>query len=260
MSAHLWPQPDKVALAGDWHGAADDAVRVIEQAASHGAQWVIQLGDFGFWQYPESDYLDAIQDACTRNSVQVGWIDGNHERYPLIRQLLSTPDSRIRAHPLRESVYYLPRGFRWSWRGRMWVAVGGATSLNRPRRAEGRDWWPDEELTEQEADWIGDGGHADVMLSHDGPACTHPRFPKDVRWPQGELVRAQRHRDRLQRVMDRVQPLMAVHGHFHLEYVERVTRAWGASIVICLDHGASGGQHWILLDPKTLQFSVPRTR
>lgn len=260
MPIQLWPQPNKVALAGDWHGNADDAVRVIDQAAASGAQWVIQLGDFGFWQYPQSSYLDALQHACERNNVRLGWIDGNRERYPLIRQLMATPDARIRAHPVRPFVYYLPRGYRWMWRGRMWVAVGGATSLDRSRRHPGTDWWPEEELTEQEADWIGDAGHADVMLSHDGPACTHPNFPRGAVWPRAELQRAQRHRERLQRVMDKVQPLMAVHGHFHLEYVERVTRGWGASIVICLDHGGSTGQHWVLLDTRTLQFSVPDGR
>lgn len=260
MRTPLRPEPRTVVLAGDWHECAADAVRVITKSAECGAEWVIQLGDFGFWSYPTSPYLDAIEIACMATGVRVAWIDGNHERYTLLTGkggILDQPDAQHHAHRVRQHVYYLPRGYRWTWHGKTWLALGGATSLDRNMRTEWISWFKEEEITEQQADYAIGGGPVDVLICHDGPASTNPKFPP-IAWPRSELIRAQHHRNRLQRVMDGVKPQLVAHGHFHLSYVERVQRDWGAALVIGLDHAGSRGTHMILLDTETLTWQVPQ--
>jgi predicted phosphodiesterase len=259
MVTSLRPEPRRVALAGDWHGVTNDAVRAIHVAADSGANWLVQLGDFGFWEYPESAYLDAIQNACETAHVRVAWIDGNHERFPLIDDITRVkPSPHPHAVAVRPRVYYLPRGFRWTWQGHRWLAVGGATSLDRGRRLEGVDWWPDEEISHREVAAIIADGHADVMVCHDGPASTTPKFDPFAVWPPAELARAQQHRQRVQRIMDAAQPEIVLHGHFHLSYVQRVRRPWGASLVIGLDHGGRhGSNHMVVLDAFDLTWQEP---
>jgi hypothetical protein len=78
----------------------------------------------------------------------------------------------------RGRLYHLPRGYRWKWHGRRWLACGGGVSLDRACRRGGIDWWPQEEISDlQEAALIG-AGVADVMVCHDCPAAVAHSFPR----------------------------------------------------------------------------------
>jgi hypothetical protein len=48
-------------------------------------------------------------------------------------------------------IWHLPRGHRWRWHGRDWLALGGAVSLDRGVRTAGVNWWPEEEITWRQA-------------------------------------------------------------------------------------------------------------
>ena len=59
----------------------------------------------------------------------------------------------------------LLREYRWTWHGRTWLALGGGVSLDKAGRAKGRDWWPQEEITDDQERAVIDAGHANVMVT-----------------------------------------------------------------------------------------------
>ena len=103
------------------------------------------------------------------------FIDGNHEDFSLLAELASRAVAGARV-AVRPNIFHLPRGHRWQWHGRTWLACGGGVSLDKAARAEGSDWWPQEEITAQEAAMIA-GGPADVMVCHDCPSGVAHAFP-----------------------------------------------------------------------------------
>jgi hypothetical protein len=101
-----------------------------------------------------------------------------------------------------------------------WLALGGAYSVDQHKRTEGRDWWPEEVLTEDDAGIAMDGGRVDVMLTHDSPDGTDlgAKLPPNPYFPE-HLEGAQRHRKLLGRVVDEVCPQVLFHGHYHVEHL-----------------------------------------
>jgi Calcineurin-like phosphoesterase len=213
------PDPAVLMLAGDWHGNAFWARRVIAHAASLDVDTILQLGDFGYWvDDPETDaYLAAVDDELRTAGIRLFWLDGNHE------------DHTRRAEwgdPARyPNLTYLPRGFRWNWWGRTWMSVGGATSVDKRLRVEGESWWPGEELTDADVEHAMREGDVDVIVSHDCPRGVDipgvgPDTKSGVRgnWPPDILEGAQRHRDKLAQICRATQPSRLFHGHYHIGY------------------------------------------
>jgi hypothetical protein len=230
------PDPRHVLIAGDWHGNLDWALHVLDEAdklftrASEPRRIVIQLGDFGFRPAPANPDLQALNAALRERGMELWFIDGNHDYHPDLRAATVLEHSfdnypvgsaRLLGH---HRIRYLPRGTRWSWAGRTWLAVGGAASVDRLARTEGVDWWPEEEITaEQEAAVIA-AGPADVLLSHDCPDSLVP-FDKMMtleemryNYPHWipELPRARAHSARLERIVSATGVSRIFHGHYHV--------------------------------------------
>jgi hypothetical protein len=229
------PDPRFVLIAGDWHGNLPWALHVIDRAdklfthIGEPSKIIIQLGDFGFRPTPANPDLLQMNDALAERGMELWWIDGNHEFHPDLRALqdFSSQFDDLRTRKITGihlpgllRIRYLPRGTRWTWAGKRWLAVGGAASVDRRMRTEGVNWWPEEELTTQEADAICASGSADVLLSHDCPDAWLPweRLgpPADSWIP--ELPRARAHSRRLERIARSVGVRRAFHGHYHIEH------------------------------------------
>ncbi|WP_301123570.1 hypothetical protein [Mycolicibacterium fortuitum] len=133
------PGPGTVMIAGDWHGNTGWATALIISAGVRGIKVVVQLGDFGFWTpgRRSDDYLDGIETACARHGVTVLWLDGNHECFDALYELPIDPETGLRQ--IRPHIFHLPRGLRWRWHGKTWMALGGAHSVDRPDRKPGRE-------------------------------------------------------------------------------------------------------------------------
>lgn len=206
-------------LAGDWHGDAAWARHVIRHVpvGANGRRLIIQLGDFGVWPGQSGTrYLDSVAAELAEANATCFFVDGNHEDFP---QLARYPIRRDGLREVRPRLFHLPRGTRWTWKGIRFLALGGATSLDRPWRTAGVDWWPDEELTRADLARAIGGGACDVMLTHDAPSGIDvPGLPPTSTWQPAEVERAHRHRDLLREVVDAVQPKGLVHGHFHSRY------------------------------------------
>lgn len=223
-------EPQFVVLAGDWHGnhswvlnyAIPEADRLLTEAGET-RKIIIQLGDFGFRLAPGepgSAWTYQISLALDRRGMELWWIDGNHEFWPEILQLVDADGNGNWDSPgirIMPSVQYLPRGTRWTWHGKTWLAVGGAVSVDKLLRSEGVSWWPEEEIAPVHADAIIAGGHADVLLSHDVPACWFPPHlppPQDVWRPV--LPQARAHSRLLERIARGTGVSRNFHGHYHI--------------------------------------------
>jgi len=252
-------------VAGDWHGNQEWALHVIRRVpqllAAERTRMILQLGDFGIWPGPAGKrYLDAISAVLQQVDAQLWFIDGNHEDFPQLAQAAravggKVADGRVR---LRPRVYHLPRGHRWAWRDRTWLACGGGVSLDKAGRTEGMNWWPHEEITGGQEAAVIAGGHADVLVSHDCPSGVDHSFPRPPSWwAAADLTRNDAHRERLQRIADAVRPVHMMHGHLHRAYQRCCDFGYGPVQVTGL---ATDGllRNFAVLDTETMAWNIRR--
>lgn len=216
------PDPGHVILAGDWHGNTNWVCNYVIPAAYDkfeelGAQRriIIQLGDFGFSPASYGEDIPILHSFLAKRGMELWWIDGNHEEWPAIRELVRTSPPEAVMLPGGSSIRYLPRGTRWTWHGRTWLAVGGAVSVDRLLRKEGVSWFQDEEITDAEEERIISGGPADVLLSHDVPECWLPELPAPAAAWEPMLPLAHEHSRRLERIAVAAGVTRVFHGHYH---------------------------------------------
>ena len=162
---HRAGEPRTLLLTGDVHGNASwwrDAV--FPALKRTGADVVVQVGDFGLWPGPQGQaYLDWLQSAVVSDGggdtlpedaqPDILWLDGNHEDFD---QLEATAPRHDGLRAVRPNIVHLPRGYRWTWRGVRFMAVGGAVSMDRAFRREGTSWWPQEQLGDGDVERIGE--------------------------------------------------------------------------------------------------------
>ncbi|MEB3023043.1 MULTISPECIES: metallophosphoesterase family protein [Mycolicibacter] len=215
------PGPDRIVVAGDWDGNTGRACLVIWYAGTRNIPLVLQLGDFGFWTPGEEteSYLDAVEASCAEHGVQVICLDGNHEFFPALYALPVSPETGMR--PLRPHVHHLPRGLRWRWHGKTWMALGGAHSVDRLQRSEGRSWWKDEHLTQADVERAITPGPVDVIVSHDAPDGVLVPGLRPDQFPASELATAEWHRRQVGTVVYATTPQLLLHGHYHVRYTGR---------------------------------------
>lgn len=209
-------QVEQIALAGDWHGSVSFALNAVH--ATPRASVVLHLGDFGYRF--RSDYLTELNDFLGERQQILMFIDGNHENFDWLE---AQPVAEDGVRRLTERIWHLPRGFRWEWSGRRFLALGGAISIDRPQRVPGNSWWSQEAITDTQATEAVQGGLTDILLTHDCPAgvCI-PDLPDEASIGGPELLAAQQHRHKLYRVVASVHPRYLWHGHYHVNYLDRL--------------------------------------
>jgi ribulose-5-phosphate 4-epimerase/fuculose-1-phosphate aldolase len=243
--------PDRIGVAGDWHGNTAWATRAVRKMAvllpSSAPRVIVHLGDFGIWPGPDGrEYLSEVTAALAEADAELWFVDGNHEDFSQLARLRPGPDGRS---PVTERIWYLPRGHRWRWHGREWLALGGAVSVDRALRTAGVDWWPEEEITWRQAGAVIDAGHADVMVTHDCPAGVPHTFPPPPRqWAAADLRRSEAHRGLLREVVLSVEPRWLMHGHLHMGYQRTVDLGRGPVEITGLDRDGAEHSNWAILD------------
>jgi hypothetical protein len=185
-------------IIGDVHGIYSQYLNLIKKA-----DFSVQLGDMGF------DYsnLGSIDPVAHR------FVPGNHENY----------------HNLP------PHAFQADW-GQVsmgvldFVYIRGAYSVDKMYRIEGRNWWPEEEMT-----WA--SGHQLVeaiamlqpkyILSHDCPTVCLEAGVTTNEWK----IRPSHTSQILQAVWEVWQPDHWIFGHHHHDWIERL----GKTRFVCLN-------------------------
>ncbi|BDD84457.1 hypothetical protein TPB0596_42200 [Tsukamurella pulmonis] len=245
--------PDLVAISGDWHGNTAWAVHVVHQAAKRGVDVIVQVGDFGLWPGKWGiEYLDELNRALDDAGVELMWVDGNHDDHDQLAKWPLTDG----VHQIRPRITHLPRGHRWSWHGKTWLALGGAVSIDRARRIPTRTWWSEEVTTDDDVARCVVGGPAHVMICHDSPegAGVLTEHLREFGFPLRPEIQADcdNNRELVRRVLDAVQPELLAHGHYHWRYSDQV----GSTRVEGLDaDGDLLAQNVLLVDPRTLEVS-----
>lgn len=240
-----------VLITGDLHGNTKHALTLVQVAARNDCARMFVVGDFGAWEHVHSGrrYFDVVNKAAKRAGVTVYFLDGNHDKSSLLHELYDDQRDDEGFLVCRKHLRYAPRGHRWTWDGTTFAAFGGARStdkgwrLAREARKEeqaakrrgygsartpvtaGTLWFPEEEMTDDELDALlsADAAPVDILLTHDKPRATRPKFNRKNK---PECFPNQ---DRIQRVVETLHPALHLHGHLHYRYTDTIP---------------SGGDHW----------------
>jgi hypothetical protein len=225
------PEPSRLMLAGDWHGGRHQAERAIEAAAKDGVDAIIHLGDFGYWPAWEEHtssqtgpcaFSARVRGWAEEAGIPLYWLDGNHENHDAL-------------HPGQGNQWlrHLPRGHRWQWWGKTWMAIGGGVSVDKKFRTQGDDWFPEETLTPEQWEHCMREGDVSIVVSHDCPSGVlipgvHA-LQKQGKTPEGDILPApwfpieqlhesEAHRGLLGDIADEKDPAYWFHGHYHTRY------------------------------------------
>jgi hypothetical protein len=268
-------EPALIGIAGDWHRHTAWAVDSIDQMCQclPEPRIILHAGDLGAdrddgtheWMGrtgTHAVFLDEISRALARRKAELWFTKGNHEDHSLLQDcLMSADQGMIEIVP---GVRWLTQGYRWRWHGRTWLALGGAASVDRYLRQEGvpgmqhgaEAWWPGEEITAMEEAMTIAAGKAEVMLTHDAP-CDAPLElirPVPRAW-EPAMPAAQAHREKMQRICEKVRPEYFFHGHYHQYRVSQVQAAWGPCRFTSLSLNGDE-QNWGILDIRTMQWHL----
>lgn len=206
----------EIAFLGDVHARMNALETAMQNCARRGIDTLLQVGDF--WLYTEKDLTkfnrvrDRIEDQFGV-LVDVHFIDGNHENFDLLGDTAVTKE-------MTPFMTYHGRGDIFTIKDVTIATFGGAVSIDKFLRTEGRDWWPQEKPAASEyyhaAQRLGEyGGDIDVFVSHDCPESMSHIFEV---LPH---VESQQVRLGLDNLYNLIQSPYIVHGHWH---VPRATR------------------------------------
>ncbi len=136
-------------IYGDLHRHIDldPLIKHTKEEGATSDDVLIILGDFGgVWSSEEEDneFLKHLVDVVPYKHIL--FIDGNHENFdrlnkmPIV-EMYGSPTHEV----LKDKIYHLMRGYKYTIEGKTFFAMGGASSIDRHLRTEGVDWWADEQ-------------------------------------------------------------------------------------------------------------------
>lgn len=204
--------PRPFAVAGDWHGDLAWAVITARSAAREGVTTLLHVGDFGLdWPGPKrARYEFRLNKHLMELGITLIVSGGNHDNWATIQKLPVESDGLA---TFRSNIRVLPRGGRTEISGLVVGGLGGAFSVDKFHRTEGKDWWHNEEPTQAEADQLIDAGSVDVLITHDAPAgiplVSEFDLPPDIN------LQAEQTRVLLRSVVEALRPAHLFCGHWH---------------------------------------------
>lgn len=246
---------ERVWVAGDWHGNISWVRRLFRAMSrvDRGVETVLQLGDF----WPHGAMIPELDRRAHQAGIKrILFIPGNHEPWPQLIQIEEdmAPGKAVR---ISETVWFLPRPFRFTIAGQRVLALGGASSVDAAWRTHGVDWWPEERINDTHEAMAVAPGPAEIMLTHESPMSSVPEVQKIIDsnpggFPRGEREISQGQRERVERIWDEVSPKLLLHGHMHV-YGERTFNDGRRVISLACDEMAG---HAGVLNARTLDFDL----
>ena len=216
--------------SGDCHGNIDISkfntreFPVQDELIRDDIVWI--LGDFGVcWDGGRQDKV--IQDWWERKNFTVISTIGNHDNTDIILNLPVVEKYGGRLYKVRDNIYYADNGI-FNINGLRILNINGADSIDKDRRKEGFNWWPEEEITPQRVSnilrMIDESGEDkfDYVFSHTGGSFItnylHFRpMPSDIQ---------------LDRILMNIRFERHYTGHYHIDtYIDRYTRIFHNDIV-----------------------------
>ncbi len=213
----------KILNVGDVHG---DFSKLNQLIAKKKPDIVLQCGDFGWW--PRLDKINNESAAIGMYSRQpikrklkivkpqgtkIYWCDGNHEEHDSLPQ-----DGNI--HEKSKDIFFCSRGSTISLPdGRVVLFAGGAASVDKDLRTPGRDWFPQENITHTQLDYMLSHRKVDIVISHTCP--TYFELIKSAELQQAKTKQLDSNRYALDRVFEKYSPSLWFFGHWHTEVTGR---------------------------------------
>lgn len=181
-----------VNITGDIHENITRLMKIID-GAMHG-DTIIQLGDAGvnlknyYNQYPGEDeeHKSKLNSAAEWKGVKILFVYGNHEKRPSTIEsykLKTYCGGQVYVEDDYPALLFAKDGEIFNIEGYTYFVLGGAYSTDCDERTEGRDWWPDEqpsqEIRKEAESNINAAEHkVDFVLSHTCPKKFIPDTPK----------------------------------------------------------------------------------
>tara|TARA_R110002020_G_scaffold50716_4_gene143088 strand:+ start:213 stop:899 length:687 start_codon:yes stop_codon:yes gene_type:complete len=160
--------------AGDIHGRAEHVVEIDTAATEAGANFVVQVGDFGIrWPGGQCPIFKYFEKRARKGRPGPVWITcgGNHDNWDKWNKL-----SAKQGHPalveLAPGCFFAQRGSVHTLNDTKHIFLGGAESTDRHMRVSGVDWWAAETPTYSDFTLFMDRLEAekpDVVVTHDAP-------------------------------------------------------------------------------------------
>ena len=172
-------------ITGDKHGSLE-----LKKLSNHNWPMAKNLnhedvicicGDAGFaWDNSnETEYWD---DWTEKRPFTTIACFGNHENYDAIRALPIEIWNGARVRKVRPHIMYVENGEIFTFNHQTFFVMGGATSIDRVYRKEGKSWWASEIPSRKEMEYAADNlarynMKVDHIITH-----TPPNFILDTFW------------------------------------------------------------------------------
>jgi len=142
-------------VTGDLHGEIDigklNAKNFPQQKLLDKEDYVIITGDFGLVFDNSKEELFWRNWLHERNFITI-FVDGNHECFPLLNKFPIQQWNGGKVHFINDSIIHLMRGQVFTIDGLKFFTMGGATSIDKYQRIEGKSWWKEEIPSKKEFD------------------------------------------------------------------------------------------------------------
>jgi len=162
-------------LAGDLHGSCGGLTSEFWPIGKTltKSDYLIILGDFGLlWDGSSTDkhWLNWLH----KKPWTTLFLDGNHENFDMIDVLPGRHMFNSRVGVVNESVFHLRRSHLYNIDGNVIFTLGGALSIDKHLRKEGKSWWPGEAISGDDVEiaWsnlLDIGMEVDYILTHTCP-------------------------------------------------------------------------------------------
>jgi len=207
-------EKNKIILVGDIHGAFDSLKYKIKQEISDA--YIIQVGDFGLGFHKPNFYKDKftwMNDVLQDTNCHLYAIRGNHDD-PSYFTETNNPFGFANITLLADysELDLLSKNI---------LLVGGAVSVDRRFREEGKSWWSDEEFNlKLEDEFPYKDRQYDLVVTHTRPGVcgAFKGFDNIKYWCDqdpdliDDLVEESQKLDYL---YERTKPKLHAYGHFH---------------------------------------------
>lgn len=162
----------KLWVVGDTHGIVQDIAWIDQKAKEEEVELIIQVGDFGVrWDHHCDRYFQQKKQGGP-TWITVG---GNHENYVCWQKLQADQNFPVLIE-LWSNVYWAPRPTLMKINEEKFLLMGGANSIDRHLRIEGKNWWSYEQPTREEMDnffSLLEDERPEIVVTHEAPASVN---------------------------------------------------------------------------------------
>lgn len=140
----------------------------------HNAKGYKKKDGFGVAKEDSEELQDCFNSLAEGTTITFLFLDGNHENFDMLNAVKKSIKWGGYVQQVAAHVYHLMRGEIYTLDGLTFLTIGGGLSVDKKYRTEGKNWWPQEELSQDEANYAMKNFEThnlkvDYILSHTCP-------------------------------------------------------------------------------------------